>query len=140
MFEIVIDTCVLVSALKSQLGASFKILALLRSGKFKIHLSTALVLEYEDVLKRPELNLTLSVQDIEKLLDILCLVGEKHRIFFKWRPLLSDEKDDFVAELAINSRADMLITHNVRDFQRIAGFGIKVLTLKEFLRLIGEIK
>jgi predicted nucleic acid-binding protein len=60
--------------------------------------------------------------------------------FFQWRPLLSDEKDDFVAELAINSRADALITHNVRDFQNIAGFGIKVLTPKEFLRLIGEIK
>jgi putative PIN family toxin of toxin-antitoxin system len=140
MFEIIIDTCVLVAALKSQIGASFKILSLLRSNKFRIHLSTALVLEYEDVLKRPELNLSLTLQDIDKLLDILCLIGEKHQIFYQWRPLLGDEKDDFVGELAINSQAQVIVTHNVKDFQNITKFGIKVLTPQEFLHLIGEIK
>ncbi|HMS42784.1 MAG TPA: PIN domain-containing protein [Pyrinomonadaceae bacterium] len=74
MFEIIIDTCVLVFALKSQLGASFKILSLLISNLFRIHLSTALVLEYEDVLIRQELNLNLTIDDIDKLLDILCLL------------------------------------------------------------------
>ncbi len=74
MFEIIIDTCVLVFALKSQLGASFKILSLLISNLFRIHLSTALVLEYEGVLIRQELNLNLTIDDIDKLLDILCLL------------------------------------------------------------------
>ncbi len=140
MFEIIIDTCVLVSALKSQLGASFRILSLLKSKKFRIHLSTALVLEYEDVLKRPELNLNLTTRDIDKLLDILCLLGEKHRIFYQWRPLFNDGKDDFVGELAINAQAQAIVTHNVKDFQNITNFGIKILTPKEFLQLIGEIK
>jgi putative PIN family toxin of toxin-antitoxin system len=140
MFEIIIDTCVLVSALKSQFGASFKILSLLRSNLFRIHLSTALVLEYEDVLKRPELNLNLTTNEIDKLLDILCLLGEKHQIFYQWRPLIRDEKDDFIGELAINSQADILVTHNVKDFRQLAKFGIRVLTPKEFLQLIGEIK
>lgn len=140
MFEVVLDTCVLVSALKSQIGASFKILTLLRSNKFRIHLSTALVLEYEDVLKRPELNLNLTLQEIDKLLDILCLLGEKHHIFYQWRPLLSDVKDDFVGELAINSQVQAIITYNVKDFQNIIKFGIKVLTPQEFLQLIGEVK
>ena len=140
MYEIVIDTCVLVSAFKSKLGASFKILSLLKSGKFKIHLSTALVLEYEDVLKRTDLNLNLTIQDIDKFIDILCLLGEKHRIFYQWRPLLKDAKDDFVGELAINSQADVIITHNIKDFQDVTKFGIKVLSPQEFLQLIGEIK
>lgn len=140
MFKIIIDTCVLVSALKSQFGASFKILSLLKSDLFKIHLSTALVLEYEDVLKRPALKLNLTTDEIDKLLDILCLIGEKRQIFFQWRPLLSDEKDNFVGELAINSQADAIVTHNVKDFQNIKQFGIKVLTPQEFLQLIGEIK
>lgn len=140
MFEIIIDTCVIVAALKSKFGASFKVLSLLRSGKFRIHLSTALVLEYEDVLKRPELKLDFTLQDIDKLLDIICSLGEKHQIFYQWRPLLSDAKDDFVGELAINSEARIIVTHNVKDFQNITKFGVKVLTPQEFLRLIGEIK
>jgi putative PIN family toxin of toxin-antitoxin system len=140
MFEIVIDTCVLVSALKSKLGASFKILSLLQSGKFKIHLSTALVLEYEDVLKRPELGLSFTIQEIDKLLDVLCLIGEKQKIFYQWRPLLSEEKDNFVGELAINAQVQTIVTHNVKDFQNITKFGIKVITPKEFLQLIGELK
>ncbi len=140
MFEIIIDTCVLVSAFKSQLGASFRILSLLQSEKFRIHLSTALVLEYEDVLKRPELNLNLSTQDIDNFLDILCFIGEKHRIFYQWRPLFNDDKDDFVGELAINAQVQTIVTHNVKDFQNITKFGIKALTPQEFLQLIGEIK
>ena len=138
MPEIIIDTCVLVSALKSQLGASYKILSLLQSGKFTIHHSTALVLEYEDVLKRPQMNLSLTTQEIDKLLDILCLVGEKHKLFYSWRPLLKDEKDDFIGELAINAGVDAVVMHNIKDFQNITKFGIKVLTPQEFLRLIGE--
>lgn len=140
MFEIILDTCVLVSALKSQLGAAFKILSLLRSNKFRIHLSTALVLEYEDVLKRPELKINLTTQDIDKLLDILCLLGEKHQIFYQWRPLLTDSKDDFVGELAINAQVHAIVTYNVKDFQNIKKFGIKILTPQEFLQLIGEMK
>jgi predicted nucleic acid-binding protein len=91
-------------------------------------------------LKRPELKLNLRLQNIDKLLDILCLLGEKHQIFYQWRPLFNDEKDNFVGELALNSQAHAIVTHNVKDFQNITKFGIKVLTPQEFLRLIGEIK
>lgn len=98
------------------------------------------MLEYEDVLKRPELNLNLKLQDVDKLLDILCLLGEKHQIFYQWRPLLSDAKDDFLGELAINAQAQAIVTHNAMDFQNIKKFGIKVLTPQESLRVIREIK
>ena len=140
IWQIIIDTNVLVAALRSNQGASFKLLSLLRSGKFKIHLSVALVCEYEDVLKREGIGINLSREEIDRLLDILCLLGEKHQIWYLLRPLLNDAKDEFVAELAVNAQVDAIVTDNVKDFQNVRRFGVEVLTLGEFLRLIGEIK
>ena len=140
VWQIIIDTNVLVAALRSRCGASFKLLSVLRGGKFAIHLSVALVCEYEDVLKRENIGINLSTEEIDKLLDILCLLGEKHQIWYLWRPLLEDAKDEFIAELAINARVDAIVTHNVRHFKNIRKFGIEVLTPNEFLHLIGEIK
>lgn len=91
-------------------------------------------------MKRERIGIRLTGEEIDRLLDILCLLGEKNHIWYLWRPLLSDAKDEFVAELAINARVDAIVTHNVRDFQNIGRFGIEVLTPGEFLRLIGEIK
>lgn len=138
IWQIVIDTNVLVAALKSKRGASFKILSLLKSGKFKIHLSVPMVLEYEEVLRRKELNLNLTDKEIENLLDIICLLGVKHDIWYLWRPVSSDPKDEFVAELAINAQVDAVITYNVKDFIGIKKFGINIITPKEFLDLLGE--
>jgi putative PIN family toxin of toxin-antitoxin system len=140
MLRIVIDTCVLVSAIKSNQGASYKLLSLLPKNIFTFHISTALVLEYEDVLKRPKLELSLTLFEVDKLLDILCLLGKKHLIHFQWRPLLNDQHDDFVGELAINAKVDMIVTHNVKDFGAISNFGIVIVTPHEFLKLIGELK
>jgi predicted nucleic acid-binding protein len=97
-----------------------------------------MVLEYEEVLSRSELNLNLTEKEIERLLNIICLLGMKHEIWYLWRPLSSDAKDDFVAELAINAQVDAIVTHNVKDFVNLNKFGIKVVTPKEFLELLGE--
>ena len=63
--KVVIDTNVLVAALKSKRGASFKILSMTRSGKFEFYLSVPLVCEYEEVLKRQKLELNFSEEEIE---------------------------------------------------------------------------
>jgi putative PIN family toxin of toxin-antitoxin system len=118
-YHIVIDTGVLVSALKSRRGASFKILSLLPSGKFTFHLSVPLVFEYEAVLKRAGLGLNWTPDEIEELLDIICLLGVKHDIWYLWRPLLQDAGDEFIAELAVTAQADAIVTHNVRDFRGV---------------------
>lgn len=137
IWQIVIDTNVLVAALKSKRGASFKILSLLKRGKFRIHLSVPMVLEYEEVLSRSELNLNLTKKEIERLLNIICLLGVKHEIWYLWRPLSLDAKDEFVAELAINAQVDAIVTHNVKDFVNLNKFGIKIVTPKKFLELLG---
>lgn len=139
-YQVVIDTGVLVSALKSNRGASFKVLSLMPSGKFGFHLSVPLVCEYESVLKRAELGLAWSSEEIDELLDIICLLGIKHEIWYLWRPLLRDVGDEFIAELAVAAQAEAIITHNTRDFTGMEKFGVKVTTPKEFLQEIGEAK
>lgn len=136
----VIDTNVLVSALMSRRGASFKILSLMPSGKFDFHLSVPLVCEYESVLKRDELKLAWTTNEIDELLDIICLLGVKHEIWYLWRPLLRDAGDEFVAELAVTAQAEAIVTHNPGDFKGLEKFDIVLLTPKEFLHRIGEAK
>ncbi len=134
----VIDTNILVSELMSNRGASYKILLLMPKGKFEFHLSVPLVCEYEAVLKRSELKLTWTNDEIDELLDILCLLGAKHKIWYLWRPLLNDVGDEFVAELAVTAQAEAVVTQNVRDFKGLERFGIAILTPKAFLQRIGE--
>jgi predicted nucleic acid-binding protein len=90
----------------------------------------ALFLEYEDVLMRPEhlLAMQLSAAEVARYLDGLADAIQPVDIYYRWRPQLSDPKDELVLEAAINGRATALITHNVRDFPQIGtSFGIEVL-------------
>lgn len=99
--------------------------------------TTALFLEYEAVLKRPERREAhgLSESDLDGMLSELAAVLEPVDVRFTWRPQLSDPADEMVLEAAVNGRADVLVTHNVRDFGSAAPrFGIPVLRPAEFLR------
>ena len=111
-YGIVIDTCVIASAIKSKRGASYKLLSLIESGKFEFHLSVPLVCEYQDVLTRPEFGNTWTEAEIDELLDFICSKGVKHDIWYLWRPLLQDAGDEFVAELAIAAQAGSIVTFN----------------------------
>ncbi|CAN5347147.1 putative toxin-antitoxin system toxin component, PIN family [soil metagenome] len=140
IYQIIIDTNVLLSALRSEFGASFRLLSLVADSRFQTNLSVALVLEYEDVLKRPEMNLRLTDQEIAEVLDFLCQNSNLREIFYLWRPTLSDPKDDFILELAVESNCDYIVNFNTKDFNEAKQFGIKVVKPNEFLRIIGEIK
>lgn len=138
--EVVIDTNVLVSALKSKRGASFKVLTLIGQSKFDINLSVQLILEYEDVAKRLIGETALNEEDINDILDYICSVSNHREIFYLWRPFLKDPKDDMVLELAVTSNCDMIITYNKKDFKGVEKyFGIRVLSPKELLFEIGEL-
>ena len=138
--QIVIDTNVFLSALRSNRGASFLLLMLIgQSDLFEINLSVPLVLEYEDVAKRPGLVPLLSMQNIDDILDYLCSVARRHIIFFLWRPFLKDPKDDMVLELAVEAQCEYIVTFNRKDFVGSDQFGVSVVTPQEFLRKIGAI-
>ena len=138
-YSIVIDTCVLISALRSKNGASFKLLSLIDSKKFIYSLSVPLVLEYETVAKRMSRNLGLTYSDIDDIIDYLCTAGEHRKVHFLWRPNLKDPNDDFVLELAVESECNYIVTHNIKDFKDIKKFKLKAITPQELLRKLGEI-
>jgi putative PIN family toxin of toxin-antitoxin system len=135
---VVLDSNVLVAALRSRRGASFRALTLLRAGRFEIAVSVPLVLEYEAVLRRHARELGLQAQEATRLVDYLCRVGRHQEIHFLWRPSLSDPRDEFVLELAVAARCDAIVTHNVRDFSATRSFRPAVITPGAFIRRIEE--
>jgi putative PIN family toxin of toxin-antitoxin system len=128
--DIVLDTNVLLTALKSSRGTSYRLLAMLEENHFQLHVSTPLIAEYEAVLKRG--HLTLTEQQIDDVIDFICAQAIHHKIFYLWRPTLKDPDDDFVLELAVNAGAS-IITWNLADFKRANRFAVNVLTPREFL-------
>jgi putative PIN family toxin of toxin-antitoxin system len=137
--RIVLDTNVLVSALRSRIGASFRLLSLIDSGRFSLCVSVPLVLEYEAATKRHAKTIGLTYTDIDNILDYLCLVAEHHRVYYLWRPTLRDPNDDMVLELAVSCRAEAIVTYNRDDFKGAEQFGIRILSPKDFLNQIGEL-
>ncbi len=140
MYQVVIDTNVLIAALRSQRGASFLLLSLIGDRRWQMNLSVPLFLEYEDVAKRPDSGLTLSTEQVDDVLNFICAEANLREIFYLWRPVLPDPADDFILELAVESRCDFIITFNIRDFAGAEKFGIGVITPQEFLRKLGEIQ
>ena len=135
---VVLDTNVLVSGLRSSNGASYKLLRKLADQDIQIAVSVPLVIEYEAVLKKQSRSLGMTQGDIDDLLDYLCSMAQHREIFFLWRPVLTDPKDDMVLELAVESEATAIITHNVRDFREARKFDLKILTPREYLERLGR--
>jgi putative PIN family toxin of toxin-antitoxin system len=139
MYQIVIDTNVFISALRSSRGASHKLLLLFGSDKFEINISVPLILEYEDVAKRQRDHIVLTENEIDDIIDYICTLSNHRNVYYLWRPFLKDSKDDMVLELAVASSCDFIVTYNKRDFQGAEQFRLQVLNPKEFLQLIGEL-
>ncbi len=135
--RVILDTNVLVSALRSDMGASYAIVSQLPSKRFQMALTVPLYLQYQDVLTRPEHMTGASRRDdILNFLRYLCSIAHQQRVFFLWRPWLKDPQDDMVLEAAVASQCRYIITHNLRDFtgSRIEEhFGIVPMRPGEFL-------
>jgi putative PIN family toxin of toxin-antitoxin system len=135
--RIVLDTSVLVAALRSRLGAVNAILRLIAQRQIVLLATPPLFLEYEDVLKRPEHRLVhrLSSEEVDDLLRELAALVEPVELHFRWRPQVHDSNDEMVLEAAINGDADALVTYNTADFSAAcARFGVPVLTPADFLK------
>ena len=136
--RVVIDTNVLVSALRSRRGASFRLVQKLGSPQFRPIISPPLCLEYEDVFRRPGVIPGYTAQDIDDFLDYFVAECIECRIHFLWRPHLPDPKDDLVLELALAGSAPFIITHNTRDFPGIDSLGIRAVTPDDFLSILAS--
>lgn len=134
---VVLDTNVLVSAVRSRLGASFAVLSRVGTGTFDLAVSVPLVIEYEATLLRQVPDTELTVDDMTSVIDYIGLVAKAQPIFFLWRPLLRDPSDDMVAEVAIAAGCDAVITHNRSDFEGLSKFGVETMSPQELLIEIG---
>jgi putative PIN family toxin of toxin-antitoxin system len=128
--RLVLDTAVMVAAIRSDSGASRQLLLAGFERRATLLVSVPLLVEYEGVMTRREHLAAsgLSARDVEVLLDAVAAVAEPVRLAFLWRTLLRDPDDDMVLEAAVNGRADAIVTFNRRDFASVKDqFGIDVL-------------
>jgi putative PIN family toxin of toxin-antitoxin system len=135
--RMVLDTDVLVAAFRSERGASRQLLIAALDERFVLLASTAMWLEYEAVMTRPSqlAAMQLNATEVRDALAALATVAEQVLIHFLWRPVLTDAEDEHVLDLAMNGRADMLVTFNQDDFTEASRtFQIEVVTPAAALR------
>lgn len=133
----VLDTNVLIAALRSRNGASFELLRRIGASGWRLHVSTALLLEYEEVARREAAALWARPQRVEAILNFIAASAVEHAISFRWRPFLSDPDDDFVLELAVSAGTRYIVTHNIRNFAGSDSLGVSAIRPAEFLKRLN---
>lgn len=133
----VVDANVMLSALRSTRGASHWLLREMLAGNIAFAVSPAIALEYEDVLKRPGhlgKDPWLAEDQVDTVLDAVfsraCLASP----WFRFRPFLTDPKDDIYIECALTAGAKFIVSSD-RHFRNpaVAAFGISVVTAGDFM-------
>ena len=137
--RIVLDTSIVVAAMRSTTGASAALLMRARKGKVTLLANVALALEYEAACRHAEHAVAagLTAGEVGIFVDAVLAMVEPVESYFMWRPLLRDPADEMVVEAAVNGRADVIVTFNQRDFDVVPRqFGIEVLRPAAVLRRI----
>ncbi|MBI4366335.1 MAG: putative toxin-antitoxin system toxin component, PIN family [Deltaproteobacteria bacterium] len=136
----VLDTNVVVSAMRSPRGASAALLMTALQGKVTLVANVSLALEYEAVCQLADHRLAagLDQTEVAVFIDAVLAMVEPVETHYLWRPQLRDPGDEFVLEAAVNGRAAAIVTFNKRDFGSTpARFGIELLNPGE---LLGRLK
>jgi putative PIN family toxin of toxin-antitoxin system len=118
----ILDTDVIIAALRSSTGASAEIVRRVLRREIRIELSVAMALEYEAVATRAKHLAAggLSLAEASNLIDALVALADPVEIHFRWRPQLRDADDEMVLEAAINAKVRTIVTFNIKDFAGVA--------------------
>jgi putative PIN family toxin of toxin-antitoxin system len=141
--RLVLDTDVVLSGLRSAVGASRVLLQAVEAGVVVPLVSVAMVIEYEAVLQRPENRAAtrLDGAEIEAFLDGLVARADNVMLDINARGAIRDPDDEMFVAAAINGHAEAIVTFNVGDYAPIdplvTGFGITVCRPGEVVRRLG---
>jgi putative PIN family toxin of toxin-antitoxin system len=133
----VLDTDVVVAALRSPSGASAGLLLAALDRRVVLVANVPLVIEYEATCSRIEHRLAagLSAMEVQQFLDGVAALVEPVETHFLWRPKLRDPADEMVLEAAVNGQAQAIVTFNLRDYGTMPKeFGIDVLLPRDALK------
>ena len=128
--KVILDTNLWISFLISK---DFSFLDdLVESNKLKLVFSTELLHEFITVAQKPKFKKYFSKNDLERIIDFI----DKYGIIIEVKSKTGkcrDSKDDFLLNLAIDSKADYLVTGD-NDLLEIKFVGkTKILTIKEII-------
>ncbi|WP_397580945.1 putative toxin-antitoxin system toxin component, PIN family [Sphingorhabdus sp.] len=132
----ILDTDVIVAAIRSTKGASAEIVRRVLRGEMHIELTVAMALEYEAVAMRAEHLRAgeLTAADAMTVIDALAALATPIEIHFRWRPQLRDTDDEMILEAAINAHDRTIVTFNTRDFVGATErFGVSLVSPREIL-------
>lgn len=140
---VLIDTNVWVSAFINRKGYPARVKEKFLKREFEIVISSPLLKELSDVLRRPRIKDPYKITDEEINLFIEILAGTGHKVYLTDDiSLCRDNKDNMVLETAIKGSADYLVTRDddiKRDSELIEEMkknGIKVLPVSKFLEML----
>jgi predicted nucleic acid-binding protein len=139
-YRVILDTNVIVAALRSQEGASYRLLMTIGHPRWQSVVTPALMLEYEAVLRRPGNAPGLSAKDVSDILDLIYRESHRQFVYFSWRPLSSDPGDDLILDAGVAGACDFVVTFNERHMRPARELSMEVLKPADLLRRIGEIK
>ena len=116
MIPVVVDTNVVVAALRSRGGAARQVIRGCLTGVYEPLFGPALLAEYKHAMFDRRVPRALaSEHDRRELLAAIAAVGRWVNVYYLWRPNLRDETDNHLVELAVAGGATAVVTHNVRD-------------------------
>jgi putative PIN family toxin of toxin-antitoxin system len=116
-----------------------QLLELCLDGKIRPLMSNALFLEYLDVQCREQLfnGCAVSPKEREIVFDAFLGSCQWINIYFRWRPNLRDEADNYLIELAVAGGANYIVTGNIKDFVRpeLLFPELRIVSVREFITL-----
>ncbi|MGA9024906.1 MAG: PIN domain-containing protein [Steroidobacteraceae bacterium] len=139
--RLVLDTDVVVAAMRSPSGASAALLMAARRGEIQMLANVGLALEYEATCRRVEHGVAagLSPAQVVIFIDAVIAMAEPVETHFLWRPQLRDPGDEIVLEAAVNGRAGAIVTFNRKDYGDVpVRFGLEVIAPADALRRINS--
>ncbi len=139
-YRIILDTNVVLAAMRSRTGASHRLLMMIGDSRWRSVVTPALMYEYEEVARRPGNTPGLQAGDVSAILDLLYQRSDRQFVYFGWRPISPDPGDDLVIEAALAGRCEIVVSFNERHLREAGNFGVRVLRPADFLQLIEEIK